>query len=215
MKNRLLIERRIGALYKRVQETTECVYCGEMSEHWDHRPPLAVAANIDLNAFFKEGGQLLLYRACALCNCKLGGKRIYTRAEATAFLHVAYGREVDKRQKAHDDVKYYGRGLQNIIKLYANEREMYIRKFRGCEEKLLTFDKMQGEGVDSDDELIELEFDGTAPIWQVSKALAALSKYPPLRRKDEYVFGSIARSENIDPHAVLVAYERMRMLKKM
>lgn len=61
-----------------------CAYCGEVSSHLDHVPPLAVLDS----GTVADGVPLLKVPACAECNLALGSKRLLTlrvRARARAI----------------------------------------------------------------------------------------------------------------------------------
>jgi hypothetical protein len=102
----------------------------------DHVPPLRLACDLDLEAFRKAGGQLLLYPSCHDCNAFLGKKPLATFEERLGHLWFRYGEKIRDRTWTDGELAELGPGLRAYIAGSAARNAEFIAKLRGVEQTI-------------------------------------------------------------------------------
>ena len=129
----------VSALYTRdySHDPALCAYCGAPRQCLDHVPPLRLAADMDLDRFRRNGGELLLIPACLDCNALLGSKPLPTYDERLSALYWLYEARIRSRSWSEDEVAELGPGLRRYVEGQDARNRELIAKFRGIERAIL------------------------------------------------------------------------------
>jgi hypothetical protein len=141
-KNRRQAHRAVGVLYRRLEGVNlgVCYYCDAPRQCLDHVPPIGLAAKIDLDAFRKNGGKLVLVPSCNVCNEMLGARELGTIPERVCFLIEKYSKEIGASASRWSDseIDELGRGLRQKIIARQQLVNDYLSRLASVEYRLLT-----------------------------------------------------------------------------
>jgi hypothetical protein len=153
--------KEVAFLYRRVTgiDLGRCAYCGFPRECLDHVPPLRLACDLDIGAFVKDGGRLLLYPSCFECNEFLGKKDLPAYGQRLSFLWERYGNLIRTQTWEQWELAELGPGLRPYITARQKANMRWIDKIRAVEQRLIELDKGAAE---SPDRGAEAGFDGSA-----------------------------------------------------
>lgn len=118
MKKRKIDYKRYNWLYKRFGDNwNNCIYCGDISNVFDHVPPISKVENINIEEFKNDGFNFYLYPSCQECNSLLSNVMIIDLFDRMNFLFDKYTEIAKKLDQLWDQkqIDELGPNLKSVI----------------------------------------------------------------------------------------------------
>lgn len=128
-------------LYHRVHEIdqSECYYCGEPREAYDHVPPLHVVDQVSTEKIRELDINLLLLPSCTHCNSLLGSKHLVTIGERLDHLHKKLSDKYEKDSVlwSEEELEEMSYTFQLFIKARSATMSGLLSRIRHIEKKIV------------------------------------------------------------------------------
>lgn len=105
---------------------TECYYCGDKMQCWDHVPPIGKLENYDMKVLLRRDTKFLLYPSCSTCNGILGSQWILDPIERINFIAFYYLQRVGSGEIwTREEMSELGHSLRSLIESQQNRIQYF------------------------------------------------------------------------------------------